>query len=59
MASIDPTELGEGCQSPEGLLGRLLEKNDVLTDENQGLKDSEMIKAFRTSDIVRNYRPKG
>ena len=58
LNKIAPTELGVGCQNPECLRGWFLEKNIVLTDANQGLRDSEPIKAFRTSDIVANYRLK-
>ena len=47
------------CQNPDGVRGWLLGKNGVLTHANQGLKGSEPIKAFTTSDIVRNYRLRG
>ena len=33
-------------------------KNDVLKDACQGLADGELIKAFRTSDILKKYRVK-
>ena len=48
--------IGKGYRAPEGLWGRLLEKDDVLVEAGRGLSDSELIKAFRASNVVRTYR---
>ena len=45
--------------TPEGVWGWLLEKKDVSVEANQCLKDSELIRSFRTSSVVGNYRFKG
>ena len=53
---IDPLELGGGYQTPGGLRGWILGKNDVMVEDNHGLKDSALAKAFRTINVVNNYR---
>ena len=53
---IAPIELGGGGTNPEGIWGWLLGKNNVLMEEGQGLTGGGLIKAFRTSDIFKNYR---
>ena len=53
---IAPTELGEGGKNPEGISGWMLGKNDVSKEAGQGLTDGELIKAYRSSDILKNYR---
>ena len=55
LVKIAPTELGGCCRKPGCLRRRILEKNDVLMGGNQGLKDIDLTKAFRASDVVRNY----
>ena len=56
LAQIAPTELGEGGANPEGVWGGWLGNNDVSMEEGPGLARGELIKAFRTSDIFKNYR---
>ena len=54
--SIAPLEIGRCYRHPEGLRGRLLKKHDVSVDANRGLKDIELVKVFRGSNIVKRYR---
>ena len=44
---VDPVELCKCYRTPECLRGRLLEKDDVLTESEQVLTGGEKIKAFR------------
>ena len=53
LNKVATLELGEGCHAPEGLREWLPGKNDVLSEDGQGLTDIELVKAFRTSNIVK------
>ena len=52
-------ELGKGYRTPEGLWEWLLERNDVIMDDEQGLKDGELIKALRAGNVMNHYQFKG
>ena len=56
LGKIAPVELGDGGKKPEGIWEWLLSKDGVLMEEGQGLTVGDVIKAFRTSGICKNYR---
>ena len=46
-------EIGKWYRAPGGLWGWLLGKNDVLMGDAQCLTDSEIVKSYRASNILR------
>ena len=51
-----PTDLDKCYIAPEVLPGWLLGKKHVLIGDGQGLTDGELIKAFRSSNILNTYQ---
>ena len=56
MDKVAALEIAKCYRTPEGLWGRLLEKNDALAEDGRGVTDSELIKAFMARNIARTYR---
>ena len=54
LDNVADLELGKGYQTSDGIWGWVLEKNDVLAEAGRRLTDSELIKAFRASKIVKH-----
>lgn len=51
VAALEP---GKCYQNPEGLWGAVVGGDGVLSDDGQGLPDIELVKSFRTSNIVKH-----
>ena len=52
LDKVSPAELGKANGTPEGLLGWLLEKNEVLVGAKLGLTDYEVVESFRNCNIA-------
>ena len=56
FGKISPIEVGEGGTNPEGIGVWSLGKNDVSMWEGPGLSGGELINAYSTIGIFKNYR---